>query len=79
VSQELRGLYKLGGASVIASGVLFLSKYRLELVASPPPSSGVEILPWVRSGKHALGFGKELRLSAAWFVAVGVKLYRVRE
>ena len=62
---ELKRLYKFGGVSFIVSGVLFLSRSLLELVAGPPPSSGVEILAWVESGKLALSFVNEVLFFAA--------------
>ncbi len=33
---ELKGLYKLGGVAFVISGVLFLSREFLELMAGPP-------------------------------------------
>ena len=49
MSDEPKGLYKLGGAAFIISGILFLSRDVLEFMAGPPPSSGVQILAWVQS------------------------------
>jgi len=57
---ENRKLYRLGGASLIGSGLLFFSRDVLELLAGPPPSSGVEILAWVESGKLYLSFISEV-------------------
>ena len=53
-------LYKLGGAAWIASGLLFLVRAVLELIAGPPPSSGAEILAWVESERLALDFVSEI-------------------
>jgi hypothetical protein len=65
MSDELKGLYKFGGGAFIASGLLFLSRAILELMAGPPPSSGVEILAWVQSEKLALSFVSEVLFFAA--------------
>src|SRR5881628_3557078 len=65
MSDELKGLYKFGGVAFIVSGLLFLSRAVLELMAGPPPSSGVEILAWVESGKLALSFVSEVLFFAA--------------
>jgi hypothetical protein len=42
-------LYKVGGISLVASGLLFLAKAVLEWRIGPPPSSGAEILAWMAS------------------------------
>ena len=60
MSHELKGPYKLGGAAFIVSGILFLLRYALDLMAGPPPSSGVEILAWVASGKLVLALVPEV-------------------
>lgn len=65
MSHELKGVFKLGGAALIVSGVLFLSRDLLELVTGPPPSSGVEILAWVRSEKLVLSIANEVLFGAA--------------
>ena len=65
MSDELKGLYKLGGAAFIISGILFLSRDILELIAGPPPSSGVQILAWVQSEKFVLSFVSEVLFFAA--------------
>jgi len=57
-SHELKGLYKLGGWAFIVSGVLFLSRYLLDLAAGPPPSNGVEILAWTASQEVVLAIAK---------------------
>jgi len=51
----LKGLYKFGGAALVASGVLFILLALLDLRAGPPPSSGAEVLAWRES--HALVLG----------------------
>jgi vacuolar-type H+-ATPase subunit I/STV1 len=60
MSNELKGLYKFGGISMILSGVLFLTRAVLERIAGPPPSNGVEILAWIESSKVALSLVSEI-------------------
>lgn len=72
MSQELKGLYKFGGISFIISGILFLLKYLLDLMAGPPPSSGAEILEWTVSGKLPLALTSEVLFFAAMFLVPAV-------
>jgi hypothetical protein len=65
VSPELKGLYRLGGGAFILSGILFLVRGILEIMAGPPPSSGVEILTWVESEKLVLSLVSEVLFFAA--------------
>jgi len=65
MSDEPKGLYKLGGAAFIVSGLLFLSRGVLEHMAGPPPSSGGEILAWVESEKLLLSLVSEVLFFAA--------------
>lgn len=60
MTDDLKGLYKFGGMAFIISGTLFLSKSLLDLMAGPPPSSGMEILAWVESGKLVLSLVSEV-------------------
>ena len=60
VPNELRGLYKLGGGALAASGSLFLSLAVLDLLAGAPPSNGVEILAWVASRTGYLAATSEI-------------------
>lgn len=57
---ELKGLYKFGGVAFIVSGLLFLSRELLELMAGPPPSNGVEILAWTASQEFVLAIANEV-------------------
>jgi len=76
VSDELRGLFKVGGAAFIIGGILFLVTGGLELMAGPPPSSGAEILAWVQSKKLALSFVNEvLFFSTVALVPAVIALY----
>ena len=65
MSRELKGLYKVGGAAFIISGVMFLRRAVLEMIAGPPPSGGAEILAWVESEKVALSLVSEVLFFAA--------------
>ncbi len=72
MSHELKGIYKFGGISFIISGILFLVKYFLDLMAGPPPSSGAEILTWTATGKLPLEIANEVLFFAAMFLVPGV-------
>jgi hypothetical protein len=52
MSHEPKGLYQFGGAAFVVSGVLFLSRALLDLLAGEAPSKGVEVLAWI--GSHSL-------------------------
>ena len=74
---ELKRLYKFGGVAFIVSGILFLWRGLLELMAGPPPSNGVEILAWVASGKLALTLVSEVLFFAVMaLVPAVIALYR---
>lgn len=72
MSHELKGIYKFGGISFIISGILFLVKYLLDLMAGPPPSTGAEILAWTASNKLPLALTNEVLFFAAVFLIPGV-------
>ena len=61
----VKKFYKLGGAALVASGLLFLSRAILDRGAGAPPSSGVEILAWIASNSLALKFDSEILFFAA--------------
>jgi hypothetical protein len=65
MSHDVKGLYKFGGAAFIASGILFLLRDILDLVAGPPPSGGQEILAWIGSGDFVLAMANEILFVAA--------------
>ena len=67
-----KGLYALGGISFIASGVLFLVKSVLELMAGPPPSTGAEILVWMASRELLLAWTSEVLFFAVMFMVPAV-------
>jgi hypothetical protein len=76
MSHELKGLYKFGGGAFIASGILFLSRDLLDVMAGPPPSSGVEIIAWVESGRLVLSLATEILFFAAMsLVPAAIALY----
>ena len=72
MSHELKGLYKLGGAAFVVSGLLFLLRAVLDLMAGAPPSSGVEILAWIASNSLILGLDSEILFFAAMFLVPAV-------
>jgi len=59
MAQEMRRLYALGGWALIGSGLLFSSRAFLEFLAGPPPTSGAEIIAWVRSHTWVLSLANE--------------------
>ena len=65
IGDENLGLYKLGGAALIASGILFLARGVLEFMAGPPPSTGAAILAWVESRRLVLSFVSEILFFAS--------------
>ena len=72
MSTGLKGLYKFGGAAFVVSGLLFLSRAILDLIAGAPPSSGVEILAWIASNSLIQDFQSEILFFAAGFLAPAV-------
>jgi hypothetical protein len=64
--------YRFGGLSFIAVGILFLSKYLLDLLVGSPPSSGAEILAWRAAGELPLAITNEVLFFAAGFLVPGV-------
>lgn len=76
-AHELKGLYRLGGISFIVVGILFLSRYLLDLLAGPPPSSGTEILAWRAAEELPTAMTNEILFFAALFLVPSViALYR---
>jgi hypothetical protein len=72
MSDESRGLYRLGGISFIVSGLLFLLKYILDLMTGPPPSSGTEILAWTAARGFSLAMNNEVLFFAVVFLIPAV-------
>lgn len=70
--RERKGLYGLGGLSFIVSGLMFFTRYVLDLVAGPPPSSGLGILAWARSGNLPLALASEALFIAGMFLIPAV-------
>lgn len=66
------GLYRVGGLSLIASGLLFFAVYSFQLVAGEPPSSGERIIAWAHSNEFSLMMTNELLFFAAVFLVPGV-------
>jgi hypothetical protein len=79
-SQQLKGLYKLGGGALLASGSLFVLAALLDLRAGPPPSTGAEILQWRDSQAVVLSFVNEALFFATLLLVPGtIALYRSLE
>jgi len=72
MAHEPKGLFRLGGISLVVSGALFLLKIPLDLAAGSPPSSGKEILAWMASGKLPLALVNEVVFIAGMFLVPGV-------
>ncbi|MEO0826004.1 MAG: hypothetical protein AAFW84_21105 [Cyanobacteria bacterium J06635_15] len=60
MSTDRTALFKFGGGAFVISGVLFFTGYGLDLMAGPPPSTGVEILDWVEANKLVLSLVSEV-------------------
>ena len=65
MSTDQAGLFKLGGGAFIISGVLFFIGYGLDVMAGPPPSTGVEILAWVEANRFLLSLVSEVLFFAS--------------
>ncbi|XXX78396.1 hypothetical protein WMF30_06455 [Sorangium sp. So ce134] len=71
-----KGSYKIGGAALVASGILFLLRDVLDLIAGPPPSGGAEILAWTASRAPLLAIANEaLFFAAVLLVPAVIALY----
>ncbi len=77
MSRDVRGLYKVGGAAFVVSGLLFLLRAVLDLAAGEPPSNGVEILAWIASHRLVISLDSEILFFATVFLVPAViALYR---
>ena len=65
MSTERTGLTKFGGVAFIISGVLFFTRYALDVMAGPPPSTGAEIVAWVEANRLALSLVSEVLFFAS--------------
>jgi hypothetical protein len=63
-----RGQARLGGISFVASGLLFLANAVVQLLMGPPPSTGPEILTWMRAQPLALALAPEILFFAVVFM-----------
>ncbi|WP_438008435.1 hypothetical protein WME89_06845 [Sorangium sp. So ce321] len=70
--RQPKGSYRLGGAAFVASGLLFLLRGLLDLIAGPPPSSGAEILAWTASQATLLAIANEVLFFAAMLMVPAV-------
>jgi len=71
-AREKKRLYRVGGTSLLISGVLFLVKAFLDLVVGPPPSTGEQILAWMASARLPLALVNEVLFIAAMFLVPGL-------
>jgi hypothetical protein len=69
---EVNRPYKVGGLSFVAVGILFLSKYLLDLQIGPPPSSGAEILVWRTANELPLAITNEILFFVVVFLVPSV-------
>jgi hypothetical protein len=69
---EVKGLYKLGGGALAASGLLFLSLAILDLLAGAPPSHGAEIVAWAASRTPFLAATSEILFFATMLLVPAV-------
>lgn len=77
MSSEVKSPYKFGGATLVASGVLFAVLAFLDFRAGPPPSNGAEILLWRNSQAVVLDFVSELLFFATILLVPGtIALYQ---
>jgi hypothetical protein len=80
VPNELKGLYRLGGGALAASGLLFLSLGILDFLAGAPPSGGAEIVAWAASRTPFLAATSEILFVATiLLVPAVIALYRSLE
>jgi hypothetical protein len=76
-ARDRAGLYKVGGISFVVVGILFLSKYLLDLAIGLPPKDGAELLAWRAAGELPIAITNEILFFAAMFLVPGViALYR---
>lgn len=72
MSNGLKGFYKFGGASFVVSGLLFLSRAILDLMAGAPPTPVTAILPWIASHATVQSLQSEILFFAAGFLVPAV-------
>ena len=65
MSTDLTGLSRFGGVAFMISGALFFTKYILDVLAGPPPSTGAEIIVWVEANRLALSLVTEVLFFAS--------------
>jgi hypothetical protein len=78
VTHQTDRLYRSGAIALIASGLLFLAKYVLELMAGPVPSSGLAILAWAEAGRLPLIYANEALFFAGILLIPAVAALYVR-
>jgi hypothetical protein len=68
----MKGLYRLGGAAFVVSGLLFLARAILDFIAGTPPSTGPETLAWIGSTRLIQDFQSEILFFATGFLVPAV-------
>lgn len=66
------GLYRVGGISLIGSGLFFMARHLLEVMAGAPPTGGAAILAWVEAGRLPLMLANEALFVAGMLLIPGV-------
>ena len=73
----MKGLFKVGGGALAASGILFALVALLDFRTGPPPSTGAEILLWRDSQAFVLSFVSEFLFFATILLIPGtIALYQ---
>ncbi|HEY8258752.1 MAG TPA: hypothetical protein VIG08_13930 [Gemmatimonadales bacterium] len=76
MTDQDRGLYKLGGIGLVAFGLLSLLHGVIDLAAGAPTSSGTDLLAWIGAHERLLAFPSELLFFEAAFLVPGaIALY----
>ena len=65
MSTDWTGLSRFGGVAFMLSGALFFTRYVLDVMAGPPPSTGAEIIVWVEANRLALSLVSEVLFFAS--------------
>lgn len=65
-------LYRVGGVSFVVIGVLFLSKYLLDLSIGLPPRDATALLRWRAAGELPIAITNEILFVAAMFLVPAV-------
>ena len=67
-----RRTFRIEGAALAASGVLFLAKAFFDLKVGEPPSAGHEILAWASAEKFSISMTNEILIIASVLLVPGL-------